>query len=260
MMPSPCRTLRLVMLGLLLLLCVDLPGQAQRTGDPVTVDAKTSGPKPLQNRVATNRQFANPRRALPMYRPPRRGAPRIRVNAGARGTAGEPMVYALASSELGFTLSATPVLYGYLAGPIDCKVEFALIIDDEPVPELEIVWDRLEPGLLRVDLAEWEVRLKTGIRYRWSIAMVLDPDSRSKDIVASGMIERITTPAELLFPDGDLPVRWYLDRGAWYDAVDAAITGWMHFPASRNCREEFELLLREAELADLAESFQLPAE
>ena len=80
-------------------------------------------------------------------------------------------------------------------------------------------------GIQRVCLEKYNIKLKMGVEYRWSVAMVLDPENRSKDVIASGMIRRVV-PAETLkvrlakAPAADHPYI-YADEGIWYDSLES---------------------------------------
>ena len=62
--------------------------------------------------------------------------------------------------------------------------------------------------------------------YQWSVALILDPNERSKDIVASGFIDRVESSSELttrLAKAGqDESAAVYADEGLWYDALASA--------------------------------------
>jgi hypothetical protein len=68
-----------------------------------------------------------------------------------------------------------------------------------------------------VRLADYGVTLEVGVEYQWSIALVVDPEQRSSDIVATGWIERVPAPAATPADAVEAAA-----RGLWYDAIDAA--------------------------------------
>ena len=55
----------------------------------------------------------------------------------------------------------------------------------------------LQPSVQPVQLTEYGLRLVPGVPYRWSGAPVVDPESKSRDILASGIIERVAPPEAL---------------------------------------------------------------
>ena len=78
----------------------------------------------------------------------------------------------------------------------------------------------MKAGIQRVRLSDYGVKLIPGERYNWSIALVLDPKRRSKDIIAMGAIERVERAGINLAaaPTTDAFYRFAAD-GLWYDAV-----------------------------------------
>src|SRR5207247_233074 len=64
-----------------------------------------------------------------------------------------------------------------------------------------------------------------GVEYEWVVAMVVDPDSRSQDVLASGYIQRVEPSPALAAKlatavKSELPAI-YAEEGNWYDALDA---------------------------------------
>ncbi len=167
---------------------------------------------------------------IPVYKPPRRGAPAPgrRVGGGTRGTNKSlPVVSVLAPDHTGLTVQEQPTLYWFASAVVHAPIEIELtVIDGEGIqPLLETRLDPpTQPGVQRVRLADYGVRLTPGERYQWSIALVLDPKHRSKDITAIGAIKRIKrSEVGSPLPDGantDALYR-YAGAGLWYDAVMA---------------------------------------
>jgi len=165
---------------------------------------------------------------IPVYKPPRRGAPapERRMGGGTRGTNKSlPVVSVLAPGHTGLTVQEQPALYWFASAVVDAPIELTVIDEKGIQPVLET---RLAPptqaGVQRVRLADYGVRLTVGERYQWSIALVLDPEHRSKDITAIGAIKRIKrSEVKSTLTDvanTEAPYR-YADAGLWYDAVMA---------------------------------------
>ncbi len=164
----------------------------------------------------------------PVYKPPRRGAPAPgrRVGGGTRGTNKSlPVVSILAPDHTGLTVQEQPALYWFASALVDAPIELTVIDEKGIQPVLETrLAPPTQPGVQRVRLADYGVRLTAGERYQWSIALVLDPEHRSKDITAIGAIKRIKrSEVESTLTDvanTEAPYR-YADAGLWYDAVMA---------------------------------------
>lgn len=130
---------------------------------------------------------------MPLYQPPRRGAPNIRVGGGTRGLNGDkPVVHVFAPNHVGLTISEQPSLSWYISKPSKMKLEI-LVIDEEGIdPLLELTLDSkdLKKGIQNINLAEHGVKLKPNVKYQWSVVLIAEEGHRSNDIVSSGMIER----------------------------------------------------------------------
>jgi len=132
----------------------------------------------------------------------------------------------LAPDHTGLTAQEQPSLYWYLSESISSRIEFTLIDDRAIQPLLRIhLSPPIQPGMQRIQLADHGVRLTLGMPYEWFVAMVPDPEHRSKDIIAGGALERIELPAALRVKlaqagQANAPHR-YAEAGFWYDALTA---------------------------------------
>ena len=192
----------------------------------------------------------------PVYRLPKVGKPRGRIGGGRRGPiAGVAEVRALVPDHVGQTTSPQPSLYWYLAEPVSGDVILELTVVDETSidPLLDRRLDRpAVAGLQRVRLSELGVSLEPGQEYQWSVAVVPDPEDHSKDIVASGWVQRVPASdslAEQLAaagPEGAASV--YGEAGLWYDMLDAAVERVRASPESEAYRQQHAELLEQAGL------------
>ncbi len=160
-----------------------------------------------------------------LYQPPRGlGAPSAgrRVGGGTRGTnKSVPILSVLAPGHTGLTVREQPDLYWFASDVVTNPVELTLTLEKGDTPVLE---KRLsvptKAGIQRVRLSEYGVKLIPGERYNWSIALVLDPKRRSKDIIAMGVIERVER-ADIKLAEAPTTDTFYqfAADGLWYDAV-----------------------------------------
>lgn len=162
---------------------------------------------------------------MPVYRPPLRGAPGGRVGGGTRGV-GEELItlYVLAPDHVGLTFQEQPALYWYLPKSTNYPIEVTIIEDQAVYPLVEkSISLPVKPGFHHINLKEYGVHLSIGKQYRWFVTFVTDPDHRSKDIVAGGMIERIEFPealrVKLAQADKTETPNIYAEEGIWYDAL-----------------------------------------
>lgn len=192
------------------------------------------------------------------YVPPMRGAPQSRIGGGSRGSSDDiAMLQVLAPDHTGLTTEEQPVLYWYVSKPSRAHFEITVINDQEVEPLVDRDVDlRVEAGIQRIRLADFGVKLKRGLEYRWYVSLVVDPAQRSNDIVASGTIERVEPSTELAgklahATPADIP-GIYAGSGIWYDALDAISRLVDASPGSRALREERAALLDEAGLKEAA--------
>jgi hypothetical protein len=195
---------------------------------------------------------------MPEYIPPRRSAPGGRVGASTRGRDTPPTLSPLAPDHTGLTIQEQPSLYWYLSRPTSYPVEFTIIADGARQPLLaRRLSDSLRPGMQRVRLADYGVRLSVGVPYRWSVAVVVDPDNRSRDVIAGGTIERVAPPAELRAKSaraGKTRAPYiYAEAGLWYDALTAISDLIDAAPEDRTLRQGRASLLEQVGLTQIAE-------
>ncbi len=195
---------------------------------------------------------------MPVYTPPLRGAPGGRVTGGSRGAEDVlPTLAALVPDHTGLSVQAQPTLYWYLSKTLPYPVEFTLIDDQAIQPLVEVRLPALvRPGLQWVRLADHGIRLQPGVLYQWFVALVVDPDQRSKDFIAGGTIERITPPEALrakLVQAGQARVPYvYAETGLWYDAMMAVSELINAAPHDIALRQQRAALLQQVGLADIA--------
>ncbi len=166
-------------------------------------------------------------RAVPVYTPPKRGAPLARVGGGSRGVDdGLPYISVITPDHVGYTSMSAPVLYWYISEDMKTRFEFALINDDDIEPMVEVTSEQMmTAGLNSMNLADHGVTLQPGVAYQWSVALVSDENKRSSDIVSSGQIQllEMTEEQKALLEDvgGEERVAILAREGYWYDTFDS---------------------------------------
>jgi hypothetical protein len=159
-----------------------------------------------------------------MYRPPLRGAPSRRVGGATRGsTDANAVVAVLAPESTGLAGRADPTLYWYSESPIKNGVTFTLIADNviDPIAELEIDGGG-KAGLQAMSLSKRGVMLQPDVIYEWSVAVVIDADNRSKDIISTGTV-MYRKPDGAAAGNDIAAYTGYLENGYWYDAVELVV-------------------------------------
>ncbi len=159
------------------------------------------------------------------YVPPSTGAPARRVGGGTRGGGdGDTILRVLVPEDTGLSSLAQPVVYWYVNRPVPAKIELTLLDEQSIEPLLELTLGKpVASGFQALDLGTHGVTLKEGVEYQWSVALILNSNQRSQDVVASGTIAYVP-PSDSLrrrsaSADPREQPRIYAQAGYWYDAI-----------------------------------------
>ena len=193
------------------------------------------------------------------FRPPADGAPAVRVTGGSRGTGDATMTLdVLAPNETGLTTMEQPSLFWFQSKPANAKFELTLLQENKAKPLLQVTVERsAKAGIQRLKLSEHGVKLTPGIEYQWVVALITDPDNRSGDLVASGVIKRIeASPGlkeKIAKANADSLPAVYAEGGIWYDSLAALSDQIDSHPEDKTLRETRADLLRQVGLKSAAE-------
>jgi len=181
---------------------------------------------------------------MPVFKPTNLGAPMTRLGGATRSASRSvPRTEALVPEVAGHTLQAQPVLYWYLAGKTDDRIDFALIGVDpiNPIRETTLKGP-FEPGIQRIRLADHDVTLRPNLEYQWFVSVIPNPDQRLYDRVVGGGIQRVEPSAEL---DAELAAAEpgdahyaLAEAGIWYDALDSLSLQIDATPENENLRAQ----------------------
>jgi len=185
---------------------------------------------------------------------PSTGAPSVRLTGGSRGIGDSSIsVDVLAPDDVGLTTQEQPSLFWYQSKPAKAKFELTLLQENKVKPLVQVTAERsLTAGIQRVRLSDHGVKLAPGVEYQWVVALITDPDNRSNDLIASGVIKRIEASPELkksiaaATPDS-LP-GIYAEAGIWYDALTSLSDRIDTAPGNKALQEARADLLRQAGL------------
>ncbi|OQW90619.1 MAG: hypothetical protein BWK79_19335 [Beggiatoa sp. IS2] len=166
------------------------------------------------------------------YKPPMvLGRPNQRIGGGSRGGENAPSIVILAPEHTGQTIEAQPTLYWSTSHVGSKSVYFTLVYADpqkamdHPMPLLKVAMPPKE-GLQKLNLSKHNVSLEAEVVYKWSVTVSLDEKQSSKDVVASGTIQRIQNNLSkqlVAVKPSEYPFI-YAEAGLWYDAFDALTT------------------------------------
>jgi hypothetical protein len=192
---------------------------------------------------------------LPTYKPPLRGAPGGRVGGASRGaTTSVPLSIELVSPDdhTGLTTSPSPTLYYYASRSVIEPMKLTVSAPMQPAPLVEATIPApRDAGIQPVRLANYRVQLQPGIAYAWSISVVVDPRSPSRDVVATASIMRTAPDASVTSALQTAPplrrAGLLAQAGLWYDAVAAAADS-----AAADRHAAFDALLDQVGLKEAA--------
>ena len=159
------------------------------------------------------------------FRPPTDDAPAVRVTGGSRGSGdGTITLDVLAPNQTGLTTLEQPSLFWFQSKPANAKFELTLLQENKAKPLLQFTVQRsAKAGIQRLKLSDQGVKLAPGVEYQWVVALITDPDNRSSDLVASGVIKRIeASPAlkdKIAKASPESLPGVYAEQGIWYDAL-----------------------------------------
>ena len=190
---------------------------------------------------------------------PREAADRsfLRIAGTGRGAGdGAPRPLVLAPQHEGITARESPTLYWYLPAATPLSVAVSIVSDATPAPLLEATLPGpVEAGVHELSLAERGVRLVPGVANRWFVAVVPDPERRSRDLVSSAGIRYAPPDAELASRLADARERLahvYAEAGLWYDAFDQLSRWAANEPDAPMLRSHRAALLEQVGLPDVA--------
>jgi uncharacterized protein DUF928 len=188
------------------------------------------------------------------FLPPATGTPSVRVTGGSRGSGDATITLdVLAPDEIGITTQEQPSLFWFQSKPADARFELTLLQENKVKPLVQVTVERSsKAGIQRLRLADQGAKLTPGVEYQWVVALINDPNNRSSDLVASGVIKRVEPSAELkekiakATPANLASV--YAEAGIWYDALGVLSDQIDKEPANKALRETRADLLRQVGL------------
>ena len=209
---------------------------------------------------APKREATSEESSGPVYKPPPRGAPGGRVGGGTRGAPGRDIfvLSVLAPDHTGLTTKEQPSLFWFVSSQTSLTLELTIVDPNATEPLLETrIAAPVARGIHRLRLSDFRVRLAVGVPYQWSVAVVPDPARRSRDILASGTIERIESAggleAKVATRGKEDLVSLYAEEGIWYDALETVCDLIEGSPGDTTPRRYRAALLTQAGLPEIAE-------
>ena len=194
------------------------------------------------------------------FRPAGTGVASVRVTGGSRGSGDAQVTLdVLAPDEIGITTQEQPSLYWFQSKPAQAKFELTLLEENKAKPIVQVMVERSgKAGIQRLKLADQGAKLALDVEYQWVVALITDPDNRSKDLVASGVIKRIAPTADLKEKISKAPAaslaNVYAEAGVWYDALTVLSDQIDAQPDNKSLRQSRADLLQQVGLKAAAQS------
>jgi hypothetical protein len=134
-----------------------------------------------------------------------------------------------------------------------------LLQENKVKPLVQLKVERAgQAGIQRLRLSDHGVKLDSGVAYQWVVALVTDPDNRSTDLVASGVIKRVIPAADLKEKVSQVApsslAGLYAEAGIWYDALGALSDQIEAQPENKTLHETRAELLRQVGLNAAAQA------
>jgi hypothetical protein len=159
----------------------------------------------------------------------------------------------LVPNQVALTTQAQPSLYWYQSKATKTPCEITVTEPKHPKPLVELkTGESTPPGIHAIRLSKFNVKLEPNVVYEWSVAVVIDPENRSQDIVARGVIKRIDPSPDLAAKlasaaDSD-KASIYAENSIWYDALQSISDQIDHNPQDAALRDERASLLSQVGL------------
>ncbi|MGA7935617.1 MAG: DUF928 domain-containing protein [Kovacikia sp.] len=203
------------------------------------------------------------------FKPPRRGVPGRREGAGTRSpqacVQGNLRLTALMPpTNLGLTTAAYPRFFWYIPKTRAKLAEFSLAEINEATGSVKVPVYKTTfgiagvPGVASLPLPRHATipPLTVGQDYRWSLALICNPDRREQDIKVDGWVQRITPNAELTeklakATATDRPLI-YANSGIWFDTLTSLADLHCANPQNTSHSASWAELLKSVKLAAIA--------
>jgi hypothetical protein len=137
-------------------------------------------------------------------------------------------------------------------------LEFTLIDETGVMPLIEkSLSSPTEPGIQIIRMSDYDVKLEKGKTYQWFVSLIADPEHRSADLIAGGMIEMGDAPPllgeEVRKANPVDATRLWARAGFWYDAMGVVSANIQSNPSNLELHNLRGLLLEEVDLATPAQ-------
>lgn len=177
------------------------------------------------------------------------GVPGRRIAGGSRDTtknclSEQTMAALVPKSNIGQTTEANPVLYFYVP-KTSVPVLQLVVLDGQKIYSKQTYKPNNKAGIVAIPLTK---SLEVNKQYRWHLAMVCNPQARSKDKVVDGVIKRIQPSAQLAANLANATprerVNLYAEAGIWHDTLKTLAELRISNPNDAGIKADWDSLLK----------------
>ncbi|XGV97778.1 MAG: DUF928 domain-containing protein [Leptolyngbya sp. BL-A-14] len=204
------------------------------------------------------------------FKPPQRGLPGRREGAGTRNPIvciqGSPsqLTAMLPATNLGLTTAAYPRFFWFAPKSKAKFAEFTLSEVNEQRENQTPVYKTIfsitgAPGIASLTLPSNATipPLAVGKDYHWSVALICNPDDRSRDIRVDGWVQRVTPEPRLTSQLAKATpvdrVSLYASNGLWFDTLTTLADQRCANPKDAALISSWSALLKSVQLGAIAE-------
>ncbi|MBC7971228.1 MAG: DUF928 domain-containing protein [Verrucomicrobia bacterium] len=204
------------------------------------------------------------------FKPPRRGLPGRREGGGTRDPIaciqGNPsqLVALLPGTNLGLTTAAYPRFFWFAPKSKAKFAEFSLYDVNEQREDRTPIYKTIfsiagTAGIASLSLPSNATMppLVVGKDYHWSVALVCNPDDRTRDIKVDGWVQRVAPEPrltnQLVKATPEDRVRLYANNGIWFDTVTTLVEQRCAKPQEAALINSWAELLKSVQLDAIAE-------
>lgn len=156
----------------------------------------------------------------------------------------------------GRTISPYPTLYFYVPTIAEHQAELQLRdLDSGKSLYRQQVTVAQTPGIIAVSLPTEQAPLEVERLYQWQFRLICDPGDRERDLVVSGVVQRVLPSADLAQQLATAPPTrkptLFEQAGIWYEALQSTVE--LRHSDSSLATQQWTALLQEVGLAAIAE-------
>jgi hypothetical protein len=166
------------------------------------------------------------------------------------------VIIPFAPKNIGSTVTSQPTFYWYMSAWAG-ELEFTLNEVGATTPLIELVLNppsnrKYKAGLHQIPLKDYNVHLKENRDYEWFLTIVIDPEQRSSDLMASGII--CYQPKEQPVQEDQGSNKVCTDKKIfWYDAIEEIGVQLENAPENKKLRQALANLFEQEKMHEEAD-------